>query len=206
MKLCHARFLCVSSSSFPARSRRFSTCGTILRNVRNGPIIIHAVSVNKSGRLPCLRLPGRVGPFLNCHTVHVYLTRPRVFHARLHTLLHTSICNGLHVVFPVVTALGRFETTGTVLRRRGTGLLTSNMRITSSVRMNVVVRVPTTTMLTRRFTGRMSFFDVKAGSLVRCAVTTSHVGRRISCLCRPCGPTVLALVGRIVSTSRTRNG
>lgn len=65
INLCHARFLFVSHSTLPARRRRFTTCGTITRTYNSRTIVIHAVSVNNSGRLPCVGFPGRRGPFLN---------------------------------------------------------------------------------------------------------------------------------------------
>lgn len=206
MNLFEDRFLCLRGDACPARRRRFTTCGRIMRDVTKGGIVVHALSVKTSGRISCFGLTGRRGPTLKCETVHVYLAEPRVFGARLHTLCHTSMCKGLSVVFPVVVSMGRIHGVGRVVRRIGTRLERRKLPFGRSMRLNVVVRAPTSIVVDHRLTGRISFFDIKAGSLARCALTVSHRGLTLSRFCSPRRPTMLTVVGVTTSGTRTRKG
>lgn len=194
VNLFEARFLCVSEGRTPNRSRRFRTCDSITGTVNNERMVVHALSMNKSGRVSCLRVRGRRGPFVKLHTVECYLGGARLFGIRLHTLLHTTYCNGVGVVLPLIYARSRIVGTGSLLRRYGTRLSTRNGRCGGSVGLNVVIRAPTTILITRELTTISSFFDVNAGSLANCAVTTSENGGRISCLCGSGSPTILGTV------------
>lgn len=193
VNLFEARFLFVSETSLPARRRRCRTCSAITGVASNGRIVVHALSVNKSGTVSCLGVRGRSGPFLKRHTVECYLSGPGVFGVRLHTVLHTTIFKGVGIVLPLMAALSRIHETGTLVRRYGSRLGGRNLGFTS-VPINIVVRAPSTTVVSSLLTGRISFFSVNAGSLANCAVTISEKGTTISGLCSPVRPTILHLV------------
>lgn len=198
IKLFEARFLFVSEASVPARSRRFRTCGGTTLVLGNGSLVVEALSVNNSGSVPCLKLRGRRGPFVKFHTVECYLGGHRLFGSRVGTVLHTDTFNSVGVVFPLVAAVSRLHRNGGLITRYGTSLHGVNVGFGRGVRINIVIRATSTTIVTSVLTGRTSFFDVNAGSLANCAVTYSENGGSISCLCSPLRPDILEVVGHAV--------
>lgn len=200
INLLEARFLFLGHDTPPARRRRCRTLQRVARTLGNLPLVIHALSVKNSGRIPCLGRPTRRGPFLNVHKIQLYLRHASLFRARLQTVLQTTRNNCVQIVFPVVTALRSVHTTGAILRSIQTTIGNPPMRI------NVVIRIPDTILVTTRFTRRISFFSINAGSLARCLLTVSQNRPALTGRTSTLRPTILQTVRRAIRNTTTTNG
>lgn len=174
-----------------------------------GHIVIHLSSFG-SGR--CTGLinnrhcrPSRRGPVLNFHNTNHCISSDfhSYFTLRYRTIghIHGSVkLAGIRVVVPFIHAMSR---TGTIIRRLTHRKLGHNR---GKLGVVVVYRVPSGTLLTRRFLRCFSNFSVNSGSVARLTLNLSHSSNIISRLFSRHGSTIGTLLSVTVHTTGGRNG
>ena len=161
---------------------------------RNRRLVIRTLDVGGDKPLPYLPLPREENPFLGVRGIRTSFERPDLLRSQLRAILKAAPLGDVHVMFPMIATLDELRAARRILDEE-------QKKAGASVRVGVMIEVPSAALTAEPLAREVDFFSVGTNDLTQYTLAMDRGHPKLAPLADALHPAVLRLLGLTVEAA-----
>ncbi len=185
------------ASSFPRLSEQQAFYAQVLDTCGDRPVTFRSLDVGGDKVLPYLRAPAEENPAMGWRAIRLGLDRPALLKTQVRALLKASVGRELRLMFPMVTEVSEFRHAKALVNREVAHLRRHGHPIANSVKLGVMVEVPSLLWQLEELLQSVDFLSVGSNDLMQFMMASDRGNTRLSGRFDPLSPSFLRALLKI---------
>ncbi|MBM7551327.1 phosphoenolpyruvate--protein phosphotransferase [Thalassobacillus pellis] len=199
--LYRTEFLYMGKNQLPTEEEQFDAYKSVLEQMGDKPVVVRTLDIGGDKELDYLELPKELNPFLGFRAIRLCLERDDIFRTQLRALLRASVHGNLKIMFPMIATLEEFREAKNILNEEKLKLQEEGKDVSENIEVGIMVEIPSTAMIARRFAKEVDFFSIGTNDLIQYTMAADRMNERVSYLYQPYNPAILNLINNVIEAA-----
>ena len=197
--LLRTEFLFMQKEHLPTEEEQFTAYRQVLEGARGKPVTLRTLDIGGDKQLPYLPLPREENPFLGVRAVRLCFARPQIFRTQLRAALRASVYGQLWLMFPMVGSLDDWRRAREAFLDVKEELTASGVPVAGSIRLGVMIEVPSAALLARQLAAEVDFASVGTNDLCQYLFAADRTNKDVAPYAQKYAPVLLELLGNVAA-------
>lgn len=198
--LLRSEFLFIESREAPSEERQFQIYRTILRTMRNKPVILRTLDLGADKQVDYMRFPEEENPALGCRAIRLCLANPELFKTQLRAILRAGMYGNAHVMYPMITSIQELDRIEKLVREAGEEL-TARGIAWRKLPTGVMIETPAAALISDKLASRVDFFSIGTNDLGQYTMAMDRQNASLAPFFDPHHPALLKLIALTVENA-----
>lgn len=167
------------AARFPKVEKQYALYRQVLDSVP-GTVTFRTLDIGGDKILPYMRTYEEENPALGWRALRIGLDRPGLLRLQLRALLRAGAGRDLRIMFPMVTLVSEFDEAKAIVERELAHLKRHNHEAPKSVRLGVMIEVPSLLWQLDEMLERVDFLSVGSNDLIQYLTAADRDNRRVA--------------------------
>jgi len=187
--LLRSEFLFLDRLSEPSENEQTEGYRIIVDALgENGDLNIRTLDVGGDKHIPYLPIPPEDNPHLGERGVRLSIQRPSILRRQLRAIFAATASCNLSIILPMVSRLDEYRTVRRVINEE------QDRAGFSSLRVGVMVEIPSVALLADKFAKEVDFFSIGTNDLTQYTLAIDRGHQRLSTFADCLDPSVIKLI------------
>jgi phosphotransferase system enzyme I (PtsI) len=199
--LYRTEFLYMGRDQLPTEEEQFNSYKAVLEGMKGKPVVVRTLDIGGDKKLPYLKLPEEMNPFLGFRAIRLCLEEQEMFRTQLRALLRASVYGNLKIMFPMISTINEFRQAKEILLDEKEKLTSAGVNVSESIEVGIMVEIPSTAVMADQFAKEVDFFSIGTNDLIQYTMAADRMNERVSYLYQPYNPAILRMVKMVIDAS-----
>ena len=190
------------AARMPNASEQMALYRAVFDASRERPVTFRTLDIGGDKILPYMRTGDEENPALGWRAIRIGLDRPGLLRAQLRAMLKAAAGRQLRVMFPMVATVDEFDRAAALVEREKIHLERHGYRLPESIRLGVMVEVPSLLFEIDDIATRADFLSVGSNDLMQFLFAADRENPVMAKRFDPLGPSSLRALRMIADAGR----
>jgi len=204
--LFRTEYLYADRNDFPTENEQFLAYKQIVKKMKNNPVIFRTLDTGADKEIPDNVKTGSIArnPALGLRGIRYSLSNQSVFINQIKAILRAGYYGTVKIMLPMVTNFSEITDAKKLIGIAKNNLKSEKKKFSNSVKIGIMVEVPSCAVLANRFAQQVDFFSIGTNDLVQYTLAIDRVDDEVNYLYDPVNSAVLNLI-KIVIEAGAKN-
>ena len=204
--LFRTEYLYADRNDFPTENEQFLAYKQIVKKMKNNPVIFRTLDIGADKEIPDNVKTGSIArnPALGLRGIRYSLSNQSVFINQIKAILRAGYYGTVKIMLPMVTNFSEITDAKKLIGIAKNNLKSEKKKFSNSVKIGIMVEVPSCAVLANRFAQQVDFFSIGTNDLVQYTLAIDRVDDEVNYLYDPVNSAVLNLI-KIVIEAGAKN-
>lgn len=193
------------SSRMPTSAEQISLYRMVFQTMKDRPVTFRTLDIGGDKVLPYMRANDEENPALGWRAIRIGLDRPGLLRAQLRAMMKAASDQHLRIMFPMVATVKEFDRASAIVERERKHLQTYGYRLPKSIKLGVMVEVPSLLFEIDELAARTDFMSVGSNDLMQFFFAADRENPMIADRFDPLCPSALRALKKIASAGAKAN-
>ena len=193
------------SARMPSASEQINLYRTVFDGAQGKPITFRTLDIGGDKILPYMRTGEEENPALGWRAIRIGLDRPGLLRAQLRAMLKAAAGQSLRIMFPMVATVDEFDRAKAMVKREVTHLERYGYTLPTSLKLGVMVEVPSLLFEIDEIAHRADFLSVGSNDLMQFLFAADRENPMMASRFDPLSPSCLRALRLIAEAGAKAN-
>lgn len=206
--LFRTEFIFLGRGDMPSEDEQFEAYRKTVKGMQGRPITIRTFDLGNDKRVHADDALGdrkRDNPALGLRSIRLSLADPQSFLAQLRAILRVSKLGKVKILIPMLSHAFQIDQTLALLEQAKSSLRGEKIAFDEDIEIGGMVEVPAAALAVGMFLRRMDFLSIGTNDLIQYTLAIDRADEQVANLYDPLHPSILMLLGHIISTAEKAN-
>ena len=199
--LYRTEFLYLNREELPSEEEHYRSYARILEQMAPKPVVIRTLDLG-GDKLPIGHRSHEPNPALGLRAIRFTLRHPQLFRTQVRALLRASVHGTLHIMLPMIAAVGELREARKQIEAIKAELLNEGVPIAPKIPVGIMLETPAAALAADRLAKECDFFSIGTNDLIQYSLAIDRGNRDVAYLYRPLHLGVLRLIQAAVDGAR----
>ncbi|HYE84255.1 MAG TPA: phosphoenolpyruvate--protein phosphotransferase [Clostridia bacterium] len=199
--LFRTEFLYMNRDELPTEEEQYGEYRKAAVKLGGKPLIIRTLDIGGDKKLPYLKLPEEMNPFLGWRAIRICLERKDIFMTQLRAILRAGASGNILIMFPMISGVAEVREAKKVLEEAKAELRSENLEFDGNLKVGIMVEIPSAAMTADTIAKEVDFFSIGTNDLCQYAMAVDRMNPKVSKLYQPLHPGILMLIKNVIDAS-----
>ena len=185
------------SARMPSASEQINLYRTVFDGAQDKPVTFRTLDIGGDKILPYMRTGEEENPALGWRAIRIGLDRPGLLRAQVRAMLKAAAGRSLRIMFPMVATVDEFDRAKAMVMREVTHLERYGYTLPSSLKLGVMVEVPSLLFEIDEIAHRADFLSVGSNDLMQFLFAADRENPMLASRFDPLSPACLRALKKI---------
>jgi phosphotransferase system enzyme I (PtsP) len=192
----------MARSILPTEDEQYRIYRSMVEGAGGKVVNIRTLDVGGDKTIPYLNLPEEENPFLGWRSIRMCLEKADIFKTQMRAIMRAARHGPVSMLIPMVSTLEEVKGIQRLMDESKMELQSSKIPHTSSIRIGLMIEVPSAALLARSLVREVDFFSIGTNDLTQYALAVDRNNKRVAHLYDPMNPAILNLISMSARAAR----
>ena len=192
---------------FPSEEEQYKAYKEIVKKMKLSPVVFRTLDIGADKEIPENIKTGSVArnPALGLRGIRYSLNYKPVFVNQIKAILRAGYNGNVKIMLPMITTFSEIEEAVSLIEIAKEQLNNEKKTFNNSVKIGIMVEVPSSAVLANRFAKYVDFFSIGTNDLVQYTLAIDRVDGEVNYLYDPMNSAVLTLIKMVIDSGIKNN-
>ncbi|MEC9206083.1 MAG: phosphoenolpyruvate--protein phosphotransferase [Pseudomonadota bacterium] len=205
--LFRTEYLYADRKDLPTEDEQFAAYKKIISKMKNLPVIFRTLDVGSDKEVSENIKTGSVAknPALGLRGIRHSLFEKNIFISQIKAILRAGYFGRIKILLPMITNLSEVKASLNLIAEAKNKLESEKKKFSSDFEIGIMIEVPSSAVLAKRFAKHVDFFSIGTNDLVQYTLAIDRIDDEVNYLYDPLNSAVLSLVKMTIDAGATNN-
>lgn len=199
--LFRSEFLFMNRPDLPGEEEQFQAYRAVAEGLAGLPVTIRTLDLGADKQLTQMEHGQSANPALGLRAIRLCLAEPQLFQTQIRAILRASHYGIVHMLVPMLSALGELDQTLHHIKIAKLSLDAENIPYDKAIKIGGMIEIPAAALMVQSFAKKLDFLSIGTNDLIQYTLAIDRTDDAVAHLYDSLHPAVLHLVAHTIRTA-----